>query len=142
MYINIGENRSFHAALSPYGRESRLLSDSSDIKIMRKDKPGAPPTESLYSMKKASSSSSSGDENTQYHRTQLQPVGYSFGSGAVGSTSQFPTSPLEESFRSHCNPDNQHDANALKSPAQIDPFYTQGMFSLIFKIIKNQFYRF
>ena len=70
--IIAGENKSFHAVSSPYARENRLLSETSDIKSMRKDKPGAPPTESLYSMKKSSSSSTSGDESSQYHRIQQQ----------------------------------------------------------------------
>lgn len=131
-YLNnyIGENRSFHAASSPYARENRLLSDSADIKAMRKDKPGAPPTESLYSIKKSSSSSTSGDESSQYHRiNQQQQMSQIYSSGAG---SQFPTSPLEESFRSRVNSDHHHDADTLRSPAQIDPFYSQGMLCFTF----------
>ncbi|MEO0687698.1 MAG: hypothetical protein AAFY76_22265 [Cyanobacteria bacterium J06649_11] len=115
---------------SSYVRENRLLSDSSDIKSMRKDKPGAPPTESLYSVKKSSSSSTSGDESSQYHRIhqhhQQPPASQMFTSGA-GSVGQIPTSPLEESFRSRVHADHHHDADALRSPAQIDPFYSQGI---------------
>ena len=79
--IIAGENKSFHAVSSPYARENRLLSETSDIKSMRKDKPGAPPTESLYSMKKSSSSSTSGDESSQYHRIQQQQSSQIFSSG-------------------------------------------------------------
>ena len=122
----LGDNRSFHAASSPYARENRLLDSD---KILRKEKPGAPPTESLYSAKRpTTSSSSSGDEMNQYRNSsQSHQSPHPFGGGAgFNGRNLPPTSPQEETFMTRCNPGSQTDADSLRSPAQIDPFYTQG----------------
>lgn len=80
--------------------------------MTRKDKSGAPPTESLYTTKKHSSSS--GDETAQ-QRHQGNDI-----------------NNFEETLRSHFHPEHHNDSESMKSPAQIDPFFAEGrLFGLI-----------
>jgi len=102
--IGIGENNVFHSP-SQFARDHQRPLESDKI-MTRKDKSGAPPTESLYTTKKHSSSS--GDETAQ-QRHQGNDI-----------------NNFEETLRSHFHPEHHNDSESMKSPAQIDPFFAEG----------------
>lgn len=82
-----------------------------------KEKPGAPPTESLFSPSKR-------DENN------METDAISMES--IWNMKNLSTSPKERSFLSKSVLAQRHENETL-SPAQLDPFYTQGTFIFICK---------
>ena len=108
IFVFIGENNVFHSP-SQFGRDHQRPLESD--KMMRKEKPGAPPTESLYTTKKHSSSS--GDESI-HQRHQTNNI-----------------NNFEETMRNHFHPEHHNDSESMKSPAQIDPFFAEGYFFTI-----------
>lgn len=106
---NTSPPSSFMISPPPSEKYARFSHTEND-KLMRKDKSGAPPTESLYSTKKNNFEDPTTPSFENLQQTRLT------------------TTIHEESFKSFRDTLLQHDTDAdkMQSPAQVDPFYSQG----------------
>lgn len=97
----------------------------------RKEKPGAPPTESLYhdlSNQKATYSS------TEFDSNKSARFSLSTAMGQVLSPNK-DTSLGKENLQIFSA---RNETSSVQSPAQIDPFYSQGMFFVFYSLIQYE----